>query len=84
MFGFARFKAVVLEQRWLLNSLVHGLPEQVLGKRYEMGLSAVGPLSGTSDWYMEFQWGQLYGAGYRYAVDCLDKSVTRVAQLWVS
>lgn len=82
--SFARFVAVVLERRWLAPSATFGPSEQVFGQRHEIGVAAIGPLGGTSDWCLAFQWGGLHGAGYRYTLDHAVETVRRGSMLWVS
>ena len=82
--SFARFVAVVLEQRWLSPSAACRPSELALGRRHEIGIAAIGPLQGTSDWCLAFQWGWLYGAGYSYTINHECETVQRGRRLWVS
>jgi hypothetical protein len=81
---FARFEAVLIEQRWLPPWTFRRPSEQIFGRRHEIGLATIGPLSETPDWYLDFQWGHLFGHAYRYSVDSSTKSVSRVGGLWIS
>ncbi|MBI3229625.1 MAG: hypothetical protein HYZ45_05420 [Burkholderiales bacterium] len=82
--SYARFHAVLIEQKWL-SPMIYSRPnEKIFGRRHEIGLAAIAPLNGGPDWYLEFQWGHLCGASYRYCAMPSIEKVVRLNRLWIS
>ena len=81
--SYAWFKAIVLDRPWWQGYFAPP-KEAIFGRRHEIALTSFGELEGTDDWYLGFQWGNLFGHGYRYFADTNTHALTGRTELWIS
>jgi hypothetical protein len=79
---FQRFIIVQSGKFWCKS--FWGEPSIVFGRRHEIGLSSFGNIYGESQsYYFDFQFGGLFGRGYKYKFDEIDNPISHTG-VWIS